>query len=128
MTWDEFAKWANFSEQQREVLGTMKKAEIEAIEVMKDMRKRFLIDYDKNILEHLSDKFVKAFVKTNPNFPKATAELNKMINSDPKLKETLADFIVEDIYKDWGKYHDWANYHFINYSAFIREGKLNQLI
>lgn len=31
-------------------------------------------------------------------------------------------------YKDWGKYDDWENYYFIDYSAHIREDKINELV
>lgn len=31
-------------------------------------------------------------------------------------------------YKNWGQYSDWHQYHFIDYSSFVREGKLNQLV
>jgi hypothetical protein len=44
------------------------------------------------------------------------------------VKDKTGYKIYPRSYKDWGKYHDWINYHFINYSAFIREGKLNQLM
>lgn len=31
-------------------------------------------------------------------------------------------------YKDWGKHDDWEKYHFIDYSAHIREEKIEQII
>ena len=62
-------------------------------------------------------------------FEKYTEHLSPNYQSVIMIVEEKTGYnIYSRSYKDWGKYHDWTNYHFINYSAFIREGKLNQLI
>lgn len=62
-------------------------------------------------------------------FDKYTKHLSSNHQSVIMIKNEKYGYnVYSRSYKDWGKYHDWTDYHFINYSAFIREGKLNQLI
>lgn len=62
-------------------------------------------------------------------FDKYTKHLNSDYQSVIIIVDEKTGYdIYSRSYKDWGEYHDWAKYHFINYSAFIREGKLNHLI
>lgn len=62
-------------------------------------------------------------------FDKYTSHLDSNFRTAILIVEEKTGYnLYSRSYKDWGKYDDWENYHFIDYTAFIREDKLNQLV
>jgi hypothetical protein len=116
LTWNEFADWAKFSGQQKEVLDVMKKAQRQAIDRMKEMKIRFMVDFDRSITHLTDEEIVRNFVSNYDELAKggrigkegslpyedAQTSIDKYLNEHLDLKEQIAKYIIEDKYKGWG--------------------------
>jgi len=104
-TWGQFADWANLNTAQRKVLDAMKIAEREAIEAMKEMKIKFIVDFDNNIFNQLPDSELKIIMRDR-DIQETITGLKEKVKTDKDLKRQLAEYIVEGKFKSWGeKFH-----------------------
>ncbi len=117
MTWGEFADTYKLSATERKHLDILRNTQKMAIDVLKDMRKKYMIDLDKNLTNYLNKKEMKKFF--GDDYEKSNTNWNKELNDNPAKKTEVAEFIIDKEYGEWGRHVHYNAIRPIDPSTYI---------
>lgn len=118
LTWQEFADWAKFTPEQKNLLNRLEIAEKEATKVMKDYKKRMLVEQDANLANEITAKVGRRLLgytvsadtpkeevaKIDAKVEETLSKMRGNVTENPELRKVIAEHLVDDVYAAWGRY------------------------